>query len=74
MPITIRVSLEEDRARGVLGGVHCNGKGGGEVWEMKDWFDRKRNLRVSNKAWHAGDQFQGRFFLVRSMRGRAMLE
>ena len=37
-------------------------------------FNRKRNLRVLNEVWHAGDQFQGRFFLVRSMRGWAMLE
>ena len=37
-------------------------------------FNRNRDLRVSKKVWHAGDQFQGRFFLVRSMRGWAMLE
>ena len=37
-------------------------------------FDRKSDSRVSKEVWQPGDQFQGRFFLVRSMRGRAMIE
>ena len=36
--IAIRVSLEEDHARGVFGGISCNGKGGSEVWEVEYRF------------------------------------
>ena len=34
-------------------------------------MERKRRLRESKEVWQEGDQFQGRFFLVRSRRGRA---
>ena len=37
-------------------------------------FDRKRDLRVSKEVWQVGDQFQGRFFLMRLMRGWVTLE
>ena len=36
MPIAVGVSLEEDGARGVLGGVGGDGKGFGEVREVED--------------------------------------
>ena len=36
MPVTIRVGLEEDSARGILQGVSDNGKGFGEIWEVED--------------------------------------
>ena len=38
MPITIGVGLEEDGARRMFGGVRGDGKGGGEVREVKDGF------------------------------------
>ena len=36
--------------------------------------ERKRHLRWSKACCWEGVQFQGRFFLVRSMRGQAMVE
>ena len=36
VPVVIRVSLEEDRARGVLGSVGSDSKRFGEVGEMED--------------------------------------
>ena len=41
-------------------------------WRMV--LDRKRDLRVLDEVWQAGDQFQGRLFLVRSIRGWVTLE
>ena len=37
-------------------------------------FDRNKDLRVLKVVWQAGDQSQGKFFLVRSMRGQATFE
>ena len=37
-------------------------------------FDRNRDLSVSKEVSQVGDQFQGRFFLVRLMRGWVTLE
>ena len=34
VPFAIQVSLEEDSARGIFGGISCNGKGGSKVWEV----------------------------------------
>ena len=49
-------------------------KGAGRSGRWRTGFDRNRDLRVSKEVWQAGDQFQGKFFLVRSMRGQATLE
>ena len=49
-------------------------KGAARSGGWRTGFDRNRDLRVSKEVWQAEDQFQGRFFLVRSMRGRATLE
>ena len=49
-------------------------KGEARSGRWRTGFDRKRVLRVLNEVWQAGDQFQGRFFLMRSMRGRVTLE
>ena len=49
-------------------------KGAAGSGRCKTGFDRNKDLSVSKDCWHAGDQFHGRFFLVRSMRGRATLE
>ena len=45
-------------------------KGAAGSGRCRTGLDRNKDLRVSKECWHAGDQFQGRFFLVRSMRGR----
>ena len=37
VPIAVRVSLEEDSARGTLQGIDGNDKRLGEVREMEDW-------------------------------------
>ena len=37
-------------------------------------LERKRRFRASKADWQEGDQFQVKFFLVRSIRGRATLE
>ena len=50
-------------AKGAVGSGRC-----------KTGLDRNKDLSVLKECWHAGDQFHGRFFLVRLMRGRAMLE
>ena len=44
MPVTIGVCLEEDGAGGIFGGVCYNGEGGGEVWKVKDWFQREEGF------------------------------
>ena len=49
-------------------------KGAAGSGRCRTGFDRNKDLSVSKEVWQAGDQFQGRFFLVRSMRGQAMLE
>ena len=49
-------------------------KGAARLGRWRMGFDRNRDLRVSKEVWQAGDQFQGKFFLVRLMRGQAMLE
>ena len=49
-------------------------KGAAGSGRCRTGFDRNKDLSVSKEVWQAGDQFQGRFFLVRSMRGRATLE
>ena len=36
MPVTVRVGLEEDGARGIFGGISGDGEGLGEVGEVKD--------------------------------------
>ena len=50
----------------------AKGAAGSGRWRIG--FDRNRDLRVSKEVWQAGDQFQGRFFLVRLMRGQVTLE
>ena len=52
--------------------VTVNGTARSGRW--RTGFDKNRDLRVLKEVWQVEDQFQGRFFLVRSMRGRAMLE
>ena len=42
MPITVGVGLKEDGTRRMFGGVHGDGKGGGEVGEVKDGFGEKK--------------------------------
>ena len=74
MPIAIGVGLEEDGARRVFRGVHGDREGGREVGEVEDGFREEKTMRESKEDWQVGDQFQGRFFLVRSRRGRATLE
>ena len=49
-------------------------KGAAGSGRCRTGFDRNRDLSVSKECWHAGDQFQGKLFFVRLMRGRAMLE
>ena len=49
-------------------------KGAVRSGRWRTGFDKKRDLRVSNEVWHVGNQFQGRFFLVRSIRCQAILE
>ena len=49
-------------------------KGAAGSGRCRTGLDRNKDLSVSKEVWQAGDQFQGRFFLVRSMRGRATLE
>ena len=44
VPVTIYIHLEEDSARGVLGGVSCNGKRSGKVWEVEDRFGHKEGF------------------------------
>ena len=41
MPFSIGVGLKEDGARCMFGGVRGDGKGGGEVGEVKDWFGKE---------------------------------
>ena len=36
VPIAVRISLQEDGARGIFGSVSGDGEGGSEVREMKD--------------------------------------
>ena len=49
-------------------------KGAARSGRCRTGFDRNKDLSVSKDFWQAEDQLQGRFFLVRSMRGRATLE
>ena len=49
-------------------------KGAAGSGRCRTGFDRNKDLSVSKEFWHAENQFQGRFFLVRSMRGQATLE
>ena len=49
-------------------------RGAARSGRWRTGFDRNKDLRVSKAVWQAGDQFHGKFFLVRSVRGRAMLE
>ena len=45
MPIAIGVGLEEDGARGILGGISGDGEGLGEVGEMEDGAREKEFLK-----------------------------
>ena len=49
-------------------------KGAVRFARWRTGFDKKRDLRVSNEVLHVGDQFQGRFLLVRSIRCWVILE
>ena len=50
MPIAIRVSLEKDYAGGVLGGIGCNGKGGGKIWEVEDWLQQEEGFESVERS------------------------
>ena len=49
-------------------------KGAERSGRWRTGLDKNRCLRASKVDWQAGDQFHVKFFLVRSMRGRATLE
>ena len=63
MPVTIRISLEEDGPRGVFGGISCNGKGGSEVWEVKDWFRQEEGFEGIKGSLAGGGPMPGEVFL-----------
>ena len=74
VPLAVPVGLQKDGAGSILGGVGGDGEGCGEVQEVKDWFQQEQGFEGVKSSLASGDQFQGKFFLVRSMRGRATFE
>ena len=49
-------------------------KGAAGSGRCRTGFNRNKVLRVLKEVWQADDQFQGKLFLVRSIRGQATLE
>ena len=71
VPFAIQVSLEEDA---YLDALMAIAKGKERLGICRMGCKRKRCLRWSKACCWEEVQFQGRFFLVRSMRGRVMVE
>ena len=69
MPFAIGIGLEEHGARGEFGCIGGNGK---RESRQRMGLDRNSDFNESNADWHWGVQFQARFLLVKSIRGRAM--
>ena len=42
MPISVGIGLEKDGTRHIFGGISSNGKGGGEVWKVKNGFEEEK--------------------------------
>ena len=49
-------------------------KGKERLGRQRMGLDRNSDFNKSNADWHWGLQFQARFFLVKSIRGQAILE
>ena len=63
MPVTVGISLEEDGSGGIFGGVSCNGERGGEVGEVKDWFQQEEGLKGIKRVLTSGGPISREVFL-----------
>ena len=63
VPVAVGISLEEDGARRMFGGVCGNSEGGGKVWEVKDGFGEEKAFEGIEGGLAGGGPVPGEVFL-----------